>query len=87
MKTLLAYLLLICIGATSATAQQSSGRNTARSFYDGNGHFSGSSTTYGNSTSFSDRNGHFDGNAIRNSDGSTSYYDRNGHFSGSARSR
>jgi hypothetical protein len=86
MKTLLAALALIICVATSATAQQSNSRN-ARSFYDGNGHFSGSSTTYGNSTSFSDRNGHFDGNAIRNSDGTTSFYDRNGHFSGSARPR
>jgi hypothetical protein len=87
MKTLIAALALIIICATSAMAQQSSNRNTARSFYDGNGHFAGSSTTYGNSTSFSDRNGHFDGNAIRNSDGTTSFYDRHGHFTGSARSR
>jgi hypothetical protein len=57
-----------------------------RSFYDRNGSFAGSTTTYDNGkrTSAYDRNGRFDDNAIRNSDGTTSFYDRNGHFVGSA---
>jgi hypothetical protein len=87
MKTLIASLVLICIIATSATAQQSSG---SRSFYDRNGAYAGSTTRNpdsSRSSSFTDRNGSFAGSERRNSDGSTSYYDRNGHFTGSARPR
>lgn|SRR5262249_43972787 len=56
----------------------------SRSFYDKNGHFSGSSIRHGNSSSFYDRNGRFSGSAIRNSDGTTSFYDARGRFTGSS---
>jgi hypothetical protein len=59
-----------------------------RSFYERDGSFAGSSTTYGDerNTSLYDRNSHFAGSAIRNSsDGSMSYFDRSGHFTGSSR--
>jgi hypothetical protein len=69
----------LIVWLASALAEPSS----ARSFYDRNGSFAGSSTTRGNSTSFTDRNGRFDGSATKNSDGTTSFYDRNGHLTGS----
>jgi hypothetical protein len=80
----LVIIVALCI-ATSAMAQQSSGR----SFYDRNGSYAGSvrRNPDSSSSSFTDRNGSFAGSATRNSDGSTSYFDRNGHFSGSARPR
>ena len=60
--------------------------STSRSFYDRNGSFAGSATTYeqGRRDSFYDKSGRFSGSAIRNSDGTTSFYDRSGHFTGSS---
>jgi hypothetical protein len=70
------------IAASSPVLAQS------RSFYDGDGKFAGSATTYngGRDTSLYDRDGHFSGSIIRNRDGTTSFYDRNGHFTGSSTS-
>lgn len=76
-----AALVAVLISASAAQAQSSS-----RSFYDKNGSFAGSSSTYnaGKNTSAYDRNGSFAGSAIRNSNGTSSFYDKNGHFTGSS---
>jgi hypothetical protein len=64
------------------------GEEQQRSFFDRDGDFAGSTSTYngGRNTSGYDRDGHFAGSATRNSDGTTSFYDRSGHFTGSSRS-
>jgi hypothetical protein len=74
-------LILAAIALTSPAIAG----DVSRSFYDRNGSFAGSSTTYnqGRNTSSYDRNGHFEGTTIRNQYGRESYYDRNGHFQGS----
>jgi hypothetical protein len=72
-------VVVLIMWLASALAEPSS----ARTFYDRNGSFAGSSVTRGNSTSFTDRSGRFDGTAIKNSDGTTSFYDKSGHFTGS----
>jgi hypothetical protein len=61
-------------------------QDATRSFYDRNGSYAGSTSTYnsGRNTTVTDRNGKFDGSVIRNSNGTTSFYDRNGHFTGSS---
>jgi hypothetical protein len=78
MRTLTAAAAVLAASCLMATAQ-----TNTRSFWDGDGHFAGSSSNHNNTTSFSDRNGRFSGSSIRNSDGTTSLYDRNGHFTGS----
>jgi hypothetical protein len=72
--------LLLCAAAIAALTTQVQAQS--RSFYDGGGHFAGSSVTRGNSTSFSDSRGHFAGSSIRHGN-STSFYDRSGHYTGS----
>ena len=71
--------------AIAALVPLESAAAQTRSFYDRNGSFAGSSSTYngGKSTSFYDRNGSFAGSAVRNSNGTTSFYDKNGSFTGS----
>jgi hypothetical protein len=78
MKTLTTIALTLAM-ITSAAADPADNK----SFYDRNGHFSGSSTTHENSTAFTDNNGRFSGTAIQNNDGTTSFYDRDRHFTGS----
>jgi hypothetical protein len=73
--------LLLCAAAIAALTTQVQAQS--RSFYDGGGHFPGSSVTRGNSTSFSNSRGHFAGSSIRHGK-STSFYDGRGGYTGSA---
>lgn len=75
--TAAAILLASCLMANAQTT------TNTKSFWDGSGHFAGSSSSHQNSTSFSDRDGKFAGSSIKNSDGTTSIYDNHGHFTGS----
>jgi hypothetical protein len=72
-------------GHAALVPSESAAQDQRRSFYDRNGSFAGSSTTYnaGRNTSFYDKSGSFAGSAIRNSDGTTSFYDARGRFTGS----
>jgi hypothetical protein len=79
------FTVIAVLFVSHAYAQTSQSQTSQqRSFYDSNGSFAGSTSTYGNTTSIYDGRGHFSGNAFRNSDGSTSFYDGRGHFSGSS---
>jgi hypothetical protein len=75
---------VVALVVTSCVKAQAEDRT--RSFYDRNGSFAGSTSTYndGKNTTVTDRNGKFDGSVIRNSNGTTSFYDKNGHFTGSS---
>ena len=70
---------LLVLAAVPASAAQP----ITRSFYDGNGGYTGSFVRQGNNTWFYG-DGRFVGSAVRNSDGTTSFYDRSGHFTGSS---
>src|SRR5262249_51433660 len=74
----------LALAALLLAASESAAQDQRRSFYDRNGSFAGSSTTYNNgrNSSFYDRDGSFAGSAIQHGN-STSFYDMNGHFTGS----